>query len=232
MRIIALAAAAALAVVSTASAASTYFSLSDHPDGNANPPGYGIRLDGLFAGEMGAAGGVTTFSFDTIGNTVLEVVTSGMSMTINITGTVYGGEDTGAGYGFGEGSYELSMSYTVGVVAQGTGYVVTAADASNSGSLTALSGDVAGTVYQLRDFSTPSFRFLQDDHRLNGHPEDNMDFWVGRGWLADENGVRNTTRDFLFLGSKLPGPPVVPLPASAGLGLVGMGLLGGARRRR
>ena len=115
-----LAASAAFVVAATASATSTFFSLSDHPDGNANPPAYGMRFDGLFDGEMGAAGGVTTFSFNTFGNTVLEVVDNGGSLTINITGTLYGGEDTGSSYGFGEGSYALDMSYTVGVAMSGT----------------------------------------------------------------------------------------------------------------
>lgn len=226
-----LAASAAFVVVSAASAASTFFALSDHPDGNANPPAYGLRLDGLFDGEAGAAGGTTTFSFNTFGNTVMEVISDMGSLTINITGTVYGGEDTGGSYGFGEGAYELAMSYTVGVNADGTGYVVAASNAANAGSLTALSGDVAGTVYQLRDFATPSFRFLQDEHRLGGYAEAGQDFWVGRGWLADENGDRSTTRDFLFLGEEISAPPLVPLPAPVAMGLAGLGLLGSTRRR-
>ncbi len=225
-----LAAGAAFVMAAAAPAASSFFSLSDHPDGNANPPGYGLRFDGLFADEAGAAGGVTTFSFDMFSNTVLEVVDNGGSLTINITGTLYGGEDTGAAYGFGEGSYELDMSYTVGVVANGTGFEVTAANAANSGTLTALSGDVAGEVYDIADFSSPSFRFLQDDHRLGGHAEDGMGFWVGRGWLQGDDG-RSRTRDFLFLGEKLPGAPFVPLPAPAALGLAGLGLIGATRRR-
>ena len=227
-----IAAAAAMAVVSVASADSVFFSLSDHPDGGANPPGYGLRLDGLFSGEMGAAGGTTTFSFDHFGDTVMEVATSGMTTTISISGTVYGGEDNGASYGFGEGSYAFEMTYNVGVSPSGTGYVVTTADPMNTGSLTALSGALAGNVYDLRDFSTPSFRFLQDEHRLGGHAEAGQGFWVGRGWLADGNGSRPGTRDLLFLGEMMNPAPMVPLPTSAGLGLAGLGLVAGTRRRR
>lgn len=228
----ALAVLTALLAASAASATSTFFSLSDHPDGNANPPGYGMRFDGLFAGEAGAAGGVTTFSFNAFANTILEVVDNGGGdLSITITGTLFGGEDTGSGYGFGEGSYELEMTYNVGVTANGTGWEVTSADASNAGALTALTGDVAGNVYDIGDFSSPSFRFLQDEHRLGGHAEAGQGFWVGRGWLQGNDG-RTSTRDFLFLGEKLPGgPPIVPLPATAGLGLAGLGLIAGARRR-
>ena len=226
-----LAASAVMVSASVASAGTSFFSLSDHPDGNANPPGYGLRFDGLFAGEAGANGGVTTFSMNTFGNTILSVATAGMSTTISITGTLYGGEDTGASYGFGEGSYELSMTYTVNVNAQGTGWVVSGPNAGNAGTLTALSGDVAGNVYDLRDFGTPSFLFLQDEHRLGGHDEAGDGFWVGRGWLADASGDRGLTRDFLFLGEAINRPPLVPLPAPVALGLAGLGMISMPRRR-
>lgn len=226
-----IAALAALAVASVAAAgSSTFFALSDHPDGNAAPPGYGLRFDGLFAGQAGAAGGVTTFSFDTFGDTIMEVASTGSGLSISITGTLYGGEDAGSSYGFGEGSYELSMSYTVGVAAQGTGYVVNAADPANAGTLTGLTGVAAGQVFNIADFASPSFQFLQDDHRLGGHAEAGQGFWVGRGWLQGDQGPTRV-RDFLFLGEMLSGPPIIPLPASGALALAGVGLVATRRRR-
>jgi len=225
------AALAATGIASTAIAgSSTFFALSDHPDGNAAPPGYGLRFDGLFAGQTGAGGGITTFSFDAFGDTIMEVASTGTGLAITITGTLYGGEDAGSGYGFGEGSYALSMSYTVGVAAQGTGYVVTADDPANAGTLTALTGAAMGQVFSIADFSSPSFQFLQDDHRLGGRPEAGQGFWVGRGWLQGDEGPTRT-RDFLFLGEMISGPPIIPLPASGAMALAGVGFVATRRRR-
>jgi hypothetical protein len=220
--------AASIAIAAGANAAS--YRLSDHPAGNENPPPYGLRLDGLFASEAGATGGVTTFSFNTFGNTILSVIQNGLNLNITINGTVYGGEDTGVGTGFGAGNYQFSMTYTVGVIQVGDGWKVDAATGSNTGTLTALTGAVAGTVYSLFDMrqntTAQTLAFLQDDWRLESYPSvAALDPFVGRGWLDVANNSGTGTRDLLFLGEVIPSPLS---GAMAGVGLMGLA----ARRRR
>ncbi|MCC6283728.1 MAG: hypothetical protein IT439_00290 [Phycisphaerales bacterium] len=225
----------ALALVACAGLANasvvTTFTLSDHPDGNANPPGYGLRFDGLFTGRAGATGGTTTFSIDA-GHARLRVIDdtgTGGGLTIRIWGTVYGGEDTGSGYGYGEGFYDIDMTYVMNVAASGTGWIVTGADAGNAGSIVSQgNGDVgAGEAFHFTDKGDGSgrtFLFLQDEHRLGGYPQAGQGYWVGRGWHMSSDGLNHLTRDWLFLGT------LVPTPGA--LGLLGLAGLAAARRRR
>lgn len=209
----------------------TTFTLSDHPDGNANPPGYGLRFDGLFGGRGGATGGITTFSIDA-GHARLRVIDdtgTGGGLTIRIWGTVYGGEDTGSGYGYGEGFYDIDMTYMMNVTASGTGWIVTGANVDNAGSIVSQgNADVAaGETFHFTDKadgSGNSFLFKQDEHRLAGHPQAGQGYWVGRGWHMSDDGRNHLTRDWLFLGT------LVPTPGA--LGLLGVAGLAGLRRRR
>lgn len=213
-----------------ATAGTTVFQLMDHPDSNAAPPGYGLRLDNLFGGLSGASGGVTTFSFDATNDVYLSVTDSGSDITINVFGTVFGGEDAGSSYGFGEGAYDLSFTFQFNVAEDGTGWVVAPSSSGNQGTLVSQgNSDVpAGESFHFYDFSGNSFLFLQDDHRLSGHSERNQGFWVGRGWNTyDSSGAETSgTQDWLFMGTP------IPSPMAAGLGLVGLGGVMGARRRR
>ncbi len=215
--------AAVLVFASAASAAGIIqqYSLSDHPDGNQNPPPYGLRFDNLFT-TVGGTGGVTTFSMNTFGDSTLTVLDDGGgAFRIQIAGTVFGGVDTGAGVGFGAGSYDLSFEYAVNVGPSGTGWVVNPNSILNTGTLTSQGNpDVgAGTVFTLfdKDFQATgdSFIFLQDEHRLAGHPEAGQDFWVGRGWL-DVIPPLTGTHDFLFIGELIPTPSSVALLAIGG----------------
>ena len=226
------AALAALAVVSFGAAAQAgthKFDLSDHPDGNASPPGYGLRLDHLFDGRAGASGGTTTFSFEPFNVSLIVNDDDPGMISINIVGTVYGGEDSGSGYGYGEGAYAVDFTYAFNVVEDGTGWRVTPANAGNNGTLTSLgNADVAaGETFSFFDFDSTSFLFLQDDHRLGGHSEAGMGYWVGRGWLTlDEEGDnRRPTKDWLFIGK------VVPAPTGVAMGAVGLVALCARRRR-
>jgi hypothetical protein len=209
----------------------TVFALSDHPDGNVNPPPYGLRFDDLFT-TVGGTGGITSFSMDTFGDSTLTVTDDGVGgLTIDIVGTLFGGVDTGVTYGFGAGAYALDFSYAMNVSPDGTGWVVDPADPLNSGTLTVLAGNTdltTGTVFTFFGEVTeggPIFIFLNDGHRLGGHPEwDPETTWVGRGWHNTDPAVGGT-HDFLFVGE------LIPAPGSALL-LVGGGLFAGARRRR
>ncbi len=219
---------AAAALVATTAHAATY-RLADHPDGAANPPPYGLRLDGLFA----AAGhnGVTTFSFDAFGDTIMKVVDTGAGLKITINGTVYGGRDTGSGYGYGEGSYAFSFTFMENVINEVNGHSVTAISPMNSGTLTALgnnNGVGLGTTYNLYENSngTHTFQFLTDGHRLAGTDlEGRSDIFVGRGWLGVQGNSTSGTRDLLFVGQLIPSPLA---GAMAGVGLLGLA----ATRRR
>lgn len=224
--------AAAVCAVPALAGSVTRYRLFDHPDGAQNPPPYGIRLDGLFDGTS-----TTTFSFDTAEGVIMTVIDNsdmGGGITINIAGVVYGGIDIGSEADpnhAGTGSYALDFTYSLNVVAEGTGYVVNPPAVGNGGTLNALNinGEEANFQFNIfEELGTGNpFKFLQDEHRLTGFPEAGQDFWVGRGWLSFANGQPTAgTQDFLFLATMIP----LPTPwAMAGVGMLG---LAASRRRR
>lgn len=209
----------------------TVFALADHPDSDENPPPYGLRFDDIFT-EIGGTGGVTSFSMNAFGDTTLTVTDDGVGgLTIDITGTLYGGVDNGGSYGYGEGAFALDFTYAVSVAADGTGWVVNDEDPLNSGTLTALAGnaDIAmGTVFDFYGQVTeggPIFIFNNDGWRLENHPEfDPLTTWVGRGWHSNDT-VGGVLHDFIFVGELIPTP-------GAAMVLLGGGVFGAARRRR
>ena len=191
------------------------FQLGDHPNGNQNPPPYGLRLDNL----LGA--GIATLSIGYYNDTVLTVHDNGGVLSINIAGTLYGGLVDGSGGYISATSYAVDFTYAVGVVASGGGWVVNSFDPSNMGTLTNLD---TNAVLEFYDYGTPdTFLFLPDDHRLDTDAND----WVGRGWLTDQTDGTDPysgARDWLFTATVIPAPSAIAL--------LGMGGLVATRRRR
>ncbi len=183
------------------------FRVKDHPDGEIAPPPYALRFDGLFAGRGGATGGKATFSAETNG-AELYCFVDPVGGFIRFAGTVYGGEDTGTGYGYGAGLYRVDMTYNYAFGIVGNGFVATDDGANgneNHGRLIGLtSPQTQGARFEMYDFGmgAESFLLLQDGHRLNPGEEDT---WVGRGWLtkkADHTAISGT-HDWLFVAEKV-----------------------------
>ncbi len=219
------------------------FDLENHPDAAEAPPPYGLRLDNLFLQE-GGEGGVTTFSFDTQAGVTLSIFDesqelgdrNGSFLRINISGEVFGGEESG----YGVGLYDLNFDYRMHVTEVEDGWVVVSADGSNNGSLTPIfdveDGRGGGAEYrfwdQFSEGADASARFQNDGHRLDDRVNF-VDMIVGRGWLTfnQDNSNSAGTQDFLFIGrNREPGNPI-PLPTAAGLGLAGLGVVVSRRRR-
>ncbi len=214
----------------------------DHPDGNINPPPYGLRLDGLFsqasdeggfAGGVGGAGKDTTFSFSTNGAGVVvkvfEVVAN--QFRIEIAGTVFGGQDDGddGNPDFGAGLYDIFMDYSFNVVEIADGWKVSPNSAQNAGWIRSQGNtDVAAgnkwLFYDRTDNNNNSFVLRSDNHRNPGIPHN----FVGRGWNTlnsdgSKFGDSGTTQDWLFV--------TIPLPSGSAMALAGIGLVGLRRRR-
>ena len=68
------------------------YALSNHPDGNAASPFYGLRLDGLLNWDDDV---IYTFDFEAPGAGMLLDYSPG---SIHIHGRAWGGEDTGNAY--------------------------------------------------------------------------------------------------------------------------------------
>jgi hypothetical protein len=215
----------AAALVGVASAAASgaliqegIYQLHNHPDGNADPPPYGLRLDGL-----DGSNDKFTISFDASG---ADVKMTYFGSTIRIFGTGYGGRDTGTAYANDAwlGFYDIDFTFDVGVgLAPGDDdLLVDAATDSNSGTIVTPNG--TKDLYDVRAVPPGgTFRFGDADDD-NGHR--GFAGLSGWGWLEIDGEEKNATRDWLFTAEYLG----IPAPGAV-IGLAPAGLLAARRRR-
>ena len=186
------------------------YRISNHPDGNAQPPTYCLRLDKLF-------GSFSTITFDCDHpDADLEMVVNGS--TVTISGTVFGGKDRGSDYDPNEsGLWTLNFTYVNATTATGDDdLIVPPGGATHNGTGTIVpqfsttSGTViAGTVYHLVDYEcsyTYSFRLGDKDNDTGHRGYNGISGW---GWLKYCEGAtctdfrRPDTSDWLFTAEKI-----------------------------
>ncbi len=177
----------------------TYF-LHDHPDGNASPPGYGLRLDGLYGGggseintfsfDAGAASMMLTYESDTI---VIEGV-----MLENFTGDLW----------------DIQMTYAMSTTLDGDGNLgSTGPEFSNTGVMT---NQTTNQVVTLEDFMPVTF-LLGFDHR-------GFSGVSGWGWVNHSSAEKHiAASDWLFtVGAPVPEPSAAILFGMGSLVTAGM----------
>lgn len=196
------------------------YQLHNHPDGNVDPPPYGMRLDELF--DITAGHDDFTFDFDAAGS---DVRLTYDGTTIHIFGSAFGGRDVGATYAVEPttGVYTFDFVYSLGVAAvpgDDDIYVV-GPDETNFGSIQ----PPVGPAISLADKSDGNFvfRFGDEDNDLGHRGFPGISGW---GWMTHhfetQGHIPNT--DWLFTAELIPAPSAASL-----IGLMGLGAL---RRRR
>lgn len=221
------------------------YNLASHPDGNAEPPAYGLRLDELF--DVTGGHDVWSFDFDDAQSNMTLVYDDGGTPgdgalgddTVRIFGTVFGGLDTGTEYGdpTRRGLWDVDFSYTTNLQSAGAGGVdvmVNPDSPSNNGSITplfAVGGDAGtnGVPIALVDEDGGkgfSFKFNNtDDHRLGGTGLSGPDTFVGWGWLNYGGESHVAASDWLFIAT-------VPEPGTSTLLGAALAAVLSRRRRR
>jgi|GEM_PF-4891332 len=174
----------------------TRYRLANHPDGDHQPPPYGMRLDELFD----VTPGHDVFSFD------FEHPASAMWMDlapdeIHIFGRAYGGLDIGAGYDPAyQGVAQIDLWYTMGVglVPVDDDSIVDTANNVNAGSIRVSFGPTPGAAIPLVDERGNygySFRFGDEDDD-NGHR--GFAGLSGWGWVNHSGLPHVAAGDWLF----------------------------------
>lgn len=222
------------APVASAITTGTYL-LANHPDGNRQPPGYGLRLDGLLGYDF------YTFDFDHA-DSDMRLTWDGTKIVID--GFAFGGSDVGTDYALNTTAvWDIHFEFTVGVSQPGDAglndlYVE--ADNQNFGTLTST---LTPDIIKLADHSgeddlNPNLSFQFGDG-ADGNGYRGYDGISGWGWpnhgancippdplnLNSLNSGACSYNDFsgwLFTASPVPVPAAVWLFGSGLIGLAGL----------
>ncbi len=199
--------------------ADALYSLSNHPDGGAADPLYGLRLDGLLTGD---SNDIYTFDFDDAASS-MTMLWDSVTNTLTIMGTSLGGEDGGSAYV--AGTTEIwNIQFTYNNI-----YVCGDGLCSDSGA-----GTVSATTFGSYDLiavsGNNSYAFqLNLDHR---------DFTgiSGWGWMnhcpsAGNQGGGGSCDTHLYASDWLFTADKITVPEPGTLLLLGMALLGFGVRR-
>lgn len=211
---------AAFAGISHGAVISTgLYQLGNHPDGNATPPPYGLRLDELY--DATDDHDIFSFDFEAAGS---DVKLAYDGTTISISGKAWGGRDVGGSHAIDAylGFYEFEFTYTVGVTpAPGDDDVlVDAANHANTGWISTPLGHTK-LLDDERGGNDYSFRFGDEDDDLGHRGFPGISGW---GWLRVDDD-HTDAQDWLFTAT------LIPSPGAAGILAVG-GLASIRRRRR
>lgn len=196
------------------------YQLHNHPDGNAAPPLYGMRMDGI-----DGSADIFTLNFDHPDSDMLLVYTG---TQIVISGVSYGGRDIGGSYANDAylGLYEVEMVYDIGVspVPGDDDVYVNAATGSNFGSITLPGGGVKSIFDKNGGPPVGTFRLGDEDNDAGHRGFAGISGW---GWYEIDGEMNSArTRDFLFTAE------YIGIPAPATAALFAPIALAGVRRRR
>lgn len=205
------------------------YSLSNHPDGTALPPPYGLRLDGLLTGDTNE---IYTFDFD---DPQSSMFLDYDGAELHIYGSALGGQDAGGG-GYIAGTvavWDIDFTYTVGVSQPGSdgglSDVFVNADNSNFGTISSSLG-----AFELEDQSdngnSTGLAFRFGDEGGGGHRGFNG--ISGWGWLNHGSDCIAGSCSHIYDSDWLFTATLVPVPAAVWLFGSALGLLGWVRRNR
>ncbi len=197
------------------------YRLYNHPDGNAGPPAYGLRLDELF--DVTPEHDRFTFDFDHPDSSVFMEYDGS---TLRIFGVAFGGLDGGDQYDPDPALtslVQLDFTYTViGLVDGDDDLIVTTANFTNHGTITWLDTGEVIDLYDRANADGYTFRFGDEDDDRGHRGALDLSGW---GWLDHHTaGSHVYSSDWLFTGTRMPGP--------SGLGILAVGFLFARRRRR
>ncbi len=182
------------------------YKLGNHPDGNAAPPFYGLRLDKLYD-VAGDSNDLFTFDFDNAQSTMFLDYDG---TDIRIHGVAFGGLDTGSVHDpDNSGLWDIDFTYKDVSGAPGDDDLI-AGGGPHTGTITALFNSVGGPISSGDEFDLTektngaglAFRFGDEDDD-NGHR--GFDGLSGWGWLKVD-GDHTPSQDWLFTATKLPVP--------------------------